>query len=203
MLVKKSILVFSVALTMALFGGCGGGSTTNKDDNTSGNQQPDNQNNTTNNDSNTSNDNNTTNNDNNNDPVVAGYAAGNGVLVETRSDGTKRAWVNATSTACLIYRIAQHPGTTILEGGTAHCDGLNHGGITTWRMPTEAEAVYVMANVSTTGADRIIYPSDNPNCQYMATNTSGRFVYTTNNANTGAFTEENRGVAGIRCVADQ
>ena len=182
MLVKKSILVFSVVLTMALFGGCGGGSTTNKDDNTSGNQQPDNQNNTTNNDSNTSNDNNTTNNDNNNDPVVAGYAAGNGVLVETRSDGTKRAWVNATSTACLIHRLVDHPGTTILSGGIAHCDSLNtqsYAQITTWRLPTVEEAVNLMDNVSTKGTDKIIYPDNNPGCKFMATNTNERFVYTT------------------------
>lgn len=154
--------------------------------------------------------------DDNNDSIVAGYAAGDGILIETRSDGTKRAWVNSRTNACLIYRLSEHPGTTILEGGRAHCADLNnlkYAGITTWRMPDEDEAVYLMSHVSTTGNDRIIYPDNNPNCQYMATTSSvdgreGRFVYTTNNPNQGAFNNfdvqgKTRTTAGIRCVADQ
>jgi hypothetical protein len=136
------------------------------------------------------------------DPIVAGYSMGEGILIETRSDGTKRAWVNTRGSECLIYRIAQHPGTTIVGGGMAHCEGLNFGGIDSWRMPTEEEALYLMAHANE-GQKRLIYPDDNPRCLFMATDTSGRFVYTTNSQNIGAFTEESRQTAGIRCVADQ
>jgi hypothetical protein len=146
--------------------------------------------------------NNETNSTSNPDPVVVGYSSGEGVLIETRSDGTKRAWVNTRGRECLIYRIAQHPGTTIVGGGKAHCEGLNFAGIDNWRMPTEEEAVYLMAHANE-GERRLIYPDDNPNCQFMATDRSGRFVYTTNNPNTGAFSEESRQTAGIRCVANQ
>ncbi len=164
-------------------------------------------------------------------PVVAGYSAGSGILIETRSDGTKRAWVNTTGTQCLIYRLSQHPGTTILDGGNAYCQGLVYAGIDSWRMPTEEEAVYLMAHVPVnTAADQssvatsnkdanfIIYPNDNPDCRFMATTSSvagneGRYVYTTNSTSAnaalkGAFNNfdvqgKERTTAGIRCVADQ
>ena len=197
---KKSILI-SLGLSIIFLSGCGSGSTTN----------------TTQDLNQSSNDNNLeTNASNNNNPVVASYTAGNGTLIETRSDGTKRVWVNNTTTACLIYRLSQHPNTTILGGGRAHCENLNslkYGTIKTWRIPTEDEAVYLMSHVSINGKDRIIYPDDNPNCQFMATTSSvdgpeGRFVYTTNNPHTGAFNNFDiqgkiRTTAGIRCVADQ
>ncbi len=198
---KKSVLI-SLGFSIIFFAGCGNGSTTNIMQGT--------------NQSLNENDNLDINTSNNNNPVVPGYTAGNGILIETRSDGTKRAWVNNTTTACLIYRLSQHPGTTILDGGRAHCKNLNsleYGGITTWRMPDEDEAVYLMSHVSVTGKDRIIYPDDNPNCQFMVTTNSvdgseGRFVYTTNNPATGAFNNFDvqgkiRTTAGIRCVADQ
>lgn len=192
---KVTSIMMSVGVGLMLLG-CGSGS----DDDTAQPAGEDIQ--TPADGNNTGSENNNTNEDNTTDPIVVGYTAGDGVIIETKSDGTKLAWVNATGTACLIYRIAQRGGT-ILGGGTAHCEGLEHGGITTWRMPTEEEAVYLMANVSTTGEERIIYPDDNPNCQFMATSTDGRYVYTTNNPNTGAFTDADRGTAGIRCVAEQ
>ena len=203
---NRYTIMMSVGLVLALLAGCGSGASDTKAADNSGVVADDN--------------NNTPNNENNNtDPVVVGYVAGNGVLngvlIETKSDGTKLAWVNDTSTACLIYRIAQRGGT-ILDGGRTHCEGLDHGGITTWRMPTEDEAVYLMAHVpvnqnadqsnqatSNKDANFIIYPDDNPNCQFMATTTAGRYVYTTNNSNTGAFDDAARGTAGIRCVANQ
>ncbi len=179
---EKYSIMIGIGLALSLFSGCGSGSTDTvkvEDDNTT-----------------------TPNNENNNtDPITVGYVSGAGVLIETKSDGTKRAWVNDTSTACLIYRIAQRGGT-ILAGGTAHCEGLNHGGITTWRMPTEDEAVYLMAHANE-NSTMLVYPDDNPNCQFMATSTEGRYVYTTNNPSTGAFDDATRGTAGIRCVSDQ
>jgi len=191
MVLSKNIsIMISVGLALALLGGCGSGSTED-----SGTSEDNSVVNGENNDTTPTEENNQT------DPVVAGYVVGTGVLVETKSDGTKLAWVNDTGTACLIYRIAQRGGT-ILAGGTAHCEGLTHGGIDTWRMPSEDEAVYLMENANA-GETRLIYPDDNPNCQFMATSTDGRYVYTTNNPNTGAFDEPTRGTAGIRCVADQ
>ena len=198
LLTNKISIMIGIGLSIALMNGCGSGST----DNTTGQQTP-NENNDSVPENNSSN------------PVVAGYTAGNGVLFETKSDGTKRAWVNARGTECLIYRLTQHPGTTILGGGEAHCQSLatqNYAGIATWRMPNEDEAVYLMAHAND-GATRLIYPDDNPNCQFMATTSSvagndGRFVYTTNNPNSGAFNNfdvqgKERTTAGIRCVADQ
>ncbi len=196
----KTSIMIGMGLGLLLFGGCGSGaSDTTASDGTT--QQNTNENNNTDN--------------NDSDPVIAGYSTGNGVLIETRSNGTKRTWVNTQGTECLIYRIAQHPGTTILEGGTAHCQSLatqNYAGINTWRMPNEEEAVYLMAHANE-GVTRLIYPDDNPNCQFMATTSSvagneGRFVYTTNNPNNGAFNNFDvegkvRTTAGIRCVADQ
>ena len=173
--------MISIGLALALLGGCGSGSTDDpvvEDDSSIVNDE-----------------------NNETDLIVAGYVTGTGILVETKSDGTKLAWVNDRGAACLIYRISQRGGT-ILGGGTEHCESLNHGGITEWRMPREDEAVYLMANANE-GETRLIYPDDNPNCQFMATSTEGHYVYTTNNPSAGAFDEPTRGTAGIRCVSEQ
>lgn len=199
MILSKNIsIMISIGLALALLGGCGSGTTDDKkidDGNSALNDDANGAPNSENNNSNPTGENNDT------DPVVAGYVSNTGVLIETKSDGTKLAWVNDTGTACLIYRIAQRGGT-ILAGGTAHCEGLKHGGIDTWRMATEDEAVYLMENANT-GETRLIYPDDNPNCQFMATSTGGRYVHTTNNPSTGTFDEPTRRTAGIRCVANQ
>jgi hypothetical protein len=217
---QKSIIMMSVGLTLALLGGCGGGGGSDEksgsdsstgDSSAGGGLAADTENESSAGTGGT---------DSGNNNITVGYVAGNGVLIETKSDGTKLAWVNDTSTACLIYRIRDRGGNHV-DGGAAHCRSLNSqnfGSINTWRMPTEAEAVYLMANVSTTGNNRIIYPTDNPGCQFMATTESvpgnaGRYVYTTNStANNaqlvGAFNNFDvqgkvRTTAGIRCVATQ
>jgi len=196
---RKVSIMMSVGLALVLLG-CGSGSSDNDTENQTGTPAADN---------NTSDNDTSGGGDDTNNTVVAGYTSSTGVLIETKSDGTKLAWVNTTGTACLIYRIANEGGT-IVGGGTAHCEGLDYGGITTWRMPTEAEAVYFMENapLNPSGernidAQYLIYPDNNPTCLFMATSTSDRYVYTTNHTSTGAFTDAARGTAGIRCVADQ
>jgi 6-phosphogluconolactonase (cycloisomerase 2 family) len=143
---------------------------------------------------------------NNTQPI---YRQNGKTLIEIRADTTKRAWVNSTSKDCLIYRI-RDLGGNIADGGADHCQNLNNRnfeGITSWRMPTVEEALYLMSHVSVEGENSIIYPNDNPNCLYMATDKSNHqngdiYVYTTNHQNSGSFVDQNRKVAGIRCVAD-
>jgi hypothetical protein len=143
------------------------------------------------------------------DIISVGYTTEEGILIETKADGTKRAWVNTRSEDCLIYRPFQQGGGNVYDGGKQHCENLNakkYANITSWRMPEEDEAVYTMANV--TAEDGILYPDDNPNCYYMATNTKHRYVYSTAytskySDHSGAFTDEGKTIAGIRCVADQ
>jgi hypothetical protein len=224
---QKSTILMSIGLTLALLGGCGGGggsdeksgsesSNTGDGGAGAGNEAGSDAGAGTGNESSTG----AGGTANGNDNITADYLAGTGVLVETKSDGTKLAWVNDTSTACLIYRIRDRGGNHV-DGGAAHCQSLNRqnfGSINAWRMPTEAEAVYLMAHVSTMGNNRIIYPDDNPNCQFMATTESvpgnaGRYVYTTNSTASnaqliGAFNNFDvqgkvRTTAGIRCVATQ
>ncbi len=142
--------------------------------------------------------------------IAVGYTTGEGILIETKADGTKRAWVNTRTEDCLIYRPKQQGGGHVYEGGKKHCESLNtkkYANITSWRLPEEEEAVYIMAHA--TAEDGLLYPDDNPNCYYMATNTKYRYVYSTAYTTqhiydpTGAFTDEKKSIAGIRCVADQ
>ena len=187
---RERTIMIGTGLAFLLLAGCGSGTddksatqgSASQEDNSSVGEGEDNQN------------------DENN--ISVGYESRSGVLVETKADGTKLAWVNTRGTECLIYRLADHPGTTIVGGGGTHCEGLNFAGISTWRMPTESEAVYLMAHANE-NETRLIYPDDNPTCLFMATDTTDHFVYTTNHANVGAFTDTSRGTAGIRCVAIQ
>ncbi len=140
-------------------------------------------------------------------PVAVGYSAEEGILIETKADGTKRAWVNTRGEDCLVYRPVQNNGVDISIGSKKHCESLNekkYANITSWRLPTEDEVVYLMANAELNGTNKIIYPDDNPNCLFMATDTIHRYVYTTNyKDDQGAFTDEGKTIAGVRCVADQ
>jgi hypothetical protein len=205
---KNSLILVSLGLSLVLFSGCGS-STSMSDDNKSVEADK----NHTNEQENTTEKNDDTNTSDDNKSVVAGYESKSGILIETKSDGTKLAWVNTTGSDCLIYRIADR-GSNIADGGEVHCQSLaskKYAGIDGWRMPTVDEAVYAMAHVSTTGENKIIYPDDNPNCLFMATSDSkdskgSKFVYTTNSmkvGNSGFFSDSSRTVAGIRCVANQ
>ena len=211
---KEKILKLITLCTLAvLLANCGGNDksssdtqrTTNKENPQSSNSSNQSNNETQNQESNQNNTNNQ-----NQDKLVASYEKNSNTLIETLSNGTKRVWVNSRSNACLIYRIKDRGGN-IADGGKAHCESLSqqaYEGITNWRMPTPDEASFLIKNVD---RDKIIYPDDNPHCLFMATSDSkdslgSKFVYTTNNSPDKVgdiFSDQNRKVAGVRCVADQ
>jgi hypothetical protein len=196
----KNIKIMVILLTtLVLLNACGSGGNSNKDTNLTGedNLQKDDNDNEDNND------------------IIVGYTAGDEVIIETKSDGTKLAWVNSTGDACLVYRVGENGNTPILEGGTNYCNDLNFSNIDTWRLPTVEEAVYFMNNVPinpnadqgggtpNTDVNFIIYPNSGLTCLFMATTTNQQYVYTTNHDNNGSFSSATRATAGIRCVANQ
>ncbi len=135
------------------------------------------------------------------------YEQNGDILIETRSDGSKLAWINTQKdNLCKISRPEGRDGT-VHDEAKRHCLNLNVGGISTWRLPTESEARYLMKNAS----NHLLFPASNPNCAYMTVVGDAKFVYTTSPWNrdrskVGASFQSSKrdhATAGIRCVADQ
>jgi len=150
-------------------------------------------------------------------PIVVGYTAGENTLIETKSDGTKLAWVNSTGTACLVYHLGD-TSKSIYDRGVEYCSSLVYSGLDTWRLPTVDESIYFMSHVpvdkskqsgernTNTDVNYIIYPSNGLSCQYMATATEDTYAFTTNNIARlpeGSWVKTDQGASGIRCVANQ
>ena len=198
---KNSLILVSLGLSIALFSGCGSSSSSDVDTNTTKevDKKATEENNETQNHS--------TSNDDIKENIIVGYDATRvGLLIETKSDGTKLAWVNTSADVCKVSREESREPKfdTVYQDAKDHCQNLSYKDITTWRVPTVEEAVYLMQNVD---KSKLLYPSSNVTCQFMATEKESTFVKTTNTNSTGqSFEDQVRNkekAAGIRCVANQ
>jgi hypothetical protein len=197
---KNSLILVSLGLSIVLFSGCGSSSSSDGDTNTT--KEDDKKATEENNET----QNNSTSNDDTKEKIVVGYATREGVLIETKSDGTKLAWVNTSADVCKVSREESREPKfdTVYQDAKDHCQNLSYKDITTWRVPTVEEAVYLMQNVD---KSKLLYPSSNVTCQFMATDKEATFVKTTNTNSKGqSFEDQVRNrekAAGIRCVANQ
>jgi hypothetical protein len=128
-----------------------------------------------------------------------GFTVEEGVLYDIRQDGTKLVWVNSTSDACYVYN-SNEKDEDIKVFGKNYCENLTHQGITTWQLPTEKDAQYLMSHVDD---GSIIYPNSHKGCQFMITENSSDYknmVGTTNSGREGEVIQD-QNQAGIRCVS--
>ncbi len=74
--------------------------------------------------------------------ISASYQYLQDTLIESRSDGSKRAWINTTSEACKVLRKGD-----LLQKAKVHCRAFSqeaYAAITNWRVPTPFEAGFLM-----------------------------------------------------------